>query len=143
MPKGGCFLPKGSDMPVTCEIRDSILVATLTGTCGDEVTAAISKAMNDPAFKVGTSLLLDVRACTDLPSSNELSQRAVSLAGRQQKGLSSRCAVVIGKSAFEFGVARMASTHADIQGVGMEIFTDFEAALHWLERANEPQSCVR
>jgi hypothetical protein len=99
--------------------------------------------MNDPAFKVGTSLLLEVRACSVLPSSDELRQRAISLADRQRKGLSSRCAVVIGRSTFDYGVARMASTHADIQGVTMEIFTDFDEALHWLERANEPKSCLR
>jgi len=128
----------GSTMPVTYEIRGSILIVTLIGTVGNEVTPAISKAMADPAFKVGTSLLLDVRACTDLPSSKEFRQRAVSLAGRQQKGLSTRCAAVIGKSAVEYGVARMASTHAEIQGVTMEIFTDFDEALHWLERAEEP-----
>jgi hypothetical protein len=127
-------------MPVTCEIRDGVLIVTLTGTCGDEVTPAISKAMDDPAFKVGTALLLDVRACTDYPSSNEFRQRAISLAGRQQKGLSSRCAAVIGKSSFEYGVARTASTHAEIQGVTMEIFTDFEEAMHWLRRANKPES---
>jgi hypothetical protein len=98
--------------------------------------------MADPALKAGTSLLLDVRACTDYPSSNELRQRAISLADRQQKGLSSRCAVVVGKSSFEYGLARMAATHAEIQGMTMEIFTDFAAALHWLERANEPESCV-
>jgi len=129
-------------MPVKCEIRDTVLIATLIGKCGDEVTVAISKAMNDPAFKVGTSLLLDVRACSDLPSSKELRQRAISLADRQRKGLSRRCAVVTGKSTAEYGVARMASTHAEIQGVTMEIFTDFDEAMHWLARANEPESCV-
>jgi hypothetical protein len=129
-------------MPVTCEIRDSVLIVTLIGKCADEVTPAISKAMNDSTFQAGTSLLLDVRACSDLPSSNELRQRAISLADRQRKGLTSRCAVVTGKSAAEYGVARMASTHADIQGVTMEIFTDFDEAMHWLARTNEPEPCV-
>jgi hypothetical protein len=53
-------------MPVTCELRGSILIVTLIGTVGNEVTPAITQAMDDSAFKAGTSLLLDVRACADL-----------------------------------------------------------------------------
>jgi hypothetical protein len=123
-------------MPVECEIRDSVLIVRLIGNCGGEVTAAISQAMNDSAMKAGTSLLLDVHACSDYPTSNELRKRAISLAGR--KGLSRRCAIVIGKSTFEYGLGRMAATHVQIQGMEMEIFTDFEAALHWLQPASDP-----
>ena len=122
-------------MPVWCEIQDSVLIVRLIGKCGAEVTVAISEAMEDPAMKAGTSLLLDVHACSDSPTSHELRRRAISLAGR--KGLSRRCAIVIGKSTFEYGLARMAATHVQIQGMEMEIFTDFEAALHWLHRASE------
>ena len=58
-------------MPVTWNINGSILLVTLVGTCGDEVTTALNAAMHDSAFKRGMSLLLDVRRCTHDPTSND------------------------------------------------------------------------
>ena len=79
-------------MPVTWEFRGSVLVVTLAGECKEEATTAINEAMANPAFKPGTSLLLDVRRAGD-PTPDELRRRAKSLGSRPAKGLSSRCAI--------------------------------------------------
>jgi hypothetical protein len=130
-------------MPVIWEIRDSVLVVTLVGACGDDATTAISAAMQDGAFKPDTSLLLDLRRCTDRPSGEELRGRAQSLAARRVKGLSSRCAFVVGPSAFEFGLARMATAYVGLYGMTMDIFTDPDEAIRWLTRRNEPEPVTR
>ncbi len=129
-------------MPVTYEIRGSVLIVTLVGVCGNEVSKVITEGIADPAFQVGSSLLLDVRHCLDDPSSGELQSRAASLAARRAHGLSTRCAFVIGPKAYQFGVARMASTHAEIRGMQMEIFTDLNEALQWLSNAETPESAI-
>jgi len=92
--------------------------------------------MRDPRFQPGTSLLLDVRLSADNPTSDEMRPRARWLATLQAKGLSSRCAIVIGPRTHEFGLARMAATHLEIQGLELEIFTALNEALEWLSNAS-------
>ncbi|MBV9505295.1 MAG: hypothetical protein JO323_09870 [Acidobacteriia bacterium] len=120
-------------MPVTWNIDGSILLVTLLGTCGDEVTTALNAAMADSAFKRGMSLLLDVRRCTHDPTSDDFRQWAISLAARRAKGLSARCAVVIGPRAYDYGVARMGAAYLDNKGIHMGIFTSLDEAIRWLE----------
>ncbi|MBV8904976.1 MAG: hypothetical protein JOZ22_15205 [Acidobacteriia bacterium] len=85
-------------------------------------------------------MLLDVRLCTDNPSSEEFRRWAISLASRRDQGLSDRCAFVIGGKPIAYGLARMASAYADLQGMRIEIFTEFEQALQWLNRSGEAGS---
>ncbi|MBV8729773.1 MAG: hypothetical protein JO336_08180 [Acidobacteriia bacterium] len=124
-------------MPVSWEIRDRVLIVTLAEACGEEATPAITAAMADPAFQFDTSLLLDVRLCTDYPSSEEFRRWAISLASRRDRGFSGRCAFVIGPRPIAYGLARMASAYAELQGMRIEIFTDFEQAVQWLNRIGE------
>ena len=119
-------------MPATWEFRGSVLVVTLAGKCKEEATTAINEAMADPAFKPGTSLLLDVRRATD-PTPDELRRRAKSLGSRPAKGLSSRCAIGVGPKAHQFGLGRMAAIYSDSYGMQVEIFTDLDEAICWLE----------
>ena len=124
-------------MAVSWEIRGSILVLTLVGECGLEITKAFEEAMTDPRFLPGTSLLLDVRRSADNPSSDEFRRRTELLGRRTARGLASRCALVIGPKPHQYGLARMASVHSETKGIELEIFTEMEEALGWLERAGE------
>jgi len=119
-------------MSVTWEIRDRILVVTLVGECGEQTSTTISAAVSDPKFQPGTSLLLDVRRCTDNPSAGEFRDWAARLAARRRSGLASRCALVIGPQTLQFGLARMAAAYLDLQGMELEIFQNLEAAFAWL-----------
>ena len=122
-------------MPVTWEIRGSVLIVTLIDECGEEPANAIVAAMADPRFQPGTSVLLDVRLCSDSPTSDQIRPRARWLATLQSKGLSSRFAMVSGPRAHEFGLARMCATHLELQGLELEIFTEFDDAMRWLANA--------
>jgi hypothetical protein len=123
-------------MPVTWEIRNSILLVTLAGDYGfDEPMSAVAQAMADPGFRKGTPLLIDARLSTSRRSSEDFRQRSLWMASLQAKGLASRCAVVINGQLHQLGMARMAATHLDLRGMELEIFTDLNEAVRWLSEA--------
>ena len=130
-------------MPVSWEIRSSILIVTLVGECGVDITKAFDEAMADPRFRAGTSLLLDVRRSADNPSSEEFRRRTELLARRTARGLATRVAILIGPKPHQYGLARMASVHSETNGIELEIFTEMDEALEWLERAGESAATVQ
>jgi hypothetical protein len=129
-------------MPVTWEIRDRILVITIVGYAGEEPRAVIMEAIASPQFRPGTSVLFDVRQSTDNSTSDELRSRAQWLATLQAKGMASRCAIVVGPKAFQYGLARMAATHVEFQGMQLEIFQDMDEAERWLSNTAEQDQLV-
>jgi len=127
----------GERMAVTWEIRGVVLIVTLTGDYGfEEPVRAVAEALANPQFKVGTSLLVDARLSHARRSSEEFRTRAKWLASLKSRGLSSRCAMVIANEPHQYGMARMAATHNEIQGLEMRIFTDFDEAFRWLSNGN-------
>jgi len=128
-------------MPVTWEIRSQVLIVTLVGDYSfDEPVLAVNEAIADSGCQTGTSLLIDARFSKTSRSSEDFRERAKWLASLQDKGLSSRCAVVIGPEPHQFGMARMAATHHGLQGLDMEIFTDMGEALRWLSKTSSHNS---
>ena len=120
-------------MSVSCKFSGYILVVTLVGNCGHEMITAIDGALADNALEPGTSLLIDLRLCTETPSSEDFRERARYIGARRAKGLSRYCAVVIGPKPIDFGFARMACTYFAFEGLHMEIFTRVNEAVGWLE----------
>ncbi|MBV9742677.1 MAG: STAS/SEC14 domain-containing protein [Acidobacteriia bacterium] len=120
-------------MAASWEIRGSVLIVTCDGEDAKESAEAIYEALADPGLPQGASVLLDVRLCTENPSSNEIRQRAAWLASLKSRGISSRCAMVVGPRVHQYGLARMAATHLDFEGMEMAIFKDLESAIEWLE----------
>jgi hypothetical protein len=124
-------------MPVTWEIRGQILIVTLAGDYGfDEPVQAVTEALADTQFTPGTSLLVDARLSHARRTSEDFRTRATWVASLGSKGLSSRCAIVIAPEPHQFGMARMAASHHEIQGLEMSIFTDLEEAFRWLSNGN-------
>jgi hypothetical protein len=120
-------------MPVTWEIRDRVLIVNLVGNYAfDEPVQAVDEGLLDPQFRLGTSLLIDARLAHAHRTSEDMHRRAEWVASLQSRGISSRCAIVIRPQPNQFGVARMATTHHEMAGLEMDIFTDFEAAFRWL-----------
>jgi hypothetical protein len=120
-------------MPVSWEIRDSVLIVTVIGEwSGGGPATAITEAMADPEFKPGTSLLLDVRQSRMNPSGEEVRSRAEWLSALSTKGLSKHLAVVVGAKAYQMGVARMAQIFLGNREMDLQVFTDMEAAMSWL-----------
>jgi hypothetical protein len=122
-------------VPVFWEIQGSLLILTLSGNCGDEPVDAILMAIEDPRFAPGRSLLFDTRLWTDHPTSADFQRRASWLASLRADGIARRCATVVGEKPHQYGLARMAATYLDFEGMEMEIFKEMDAAIEWLERA--------
>lgn len=122
-------------MPVTWELRQRILVIRLVGNYEYEEPAnAVGEAMRDPAFRPGTSLLIDARSSTSRRSSEELRERAIWMSSLTKKGIGTRCALVINSQPHQFGIARMAAAHIEPRGMQLEMFTDIAKASEWLRQ---------
>jgi hypothetical protein len=131
-------------MPVNWEIRNSVVIVTLTGHYSfQEPVQAVTEAMAAPRFRAGMALLIDARCSTSSRSSDEFRERAWWMASLASKGLSTRFAIVINSEPHQFGLARMAEIHLDIKGLELEIFTDLDDALQWLERAGTTNAPAR
>jgi hypothetical protein len=120
-------------MPSTWEIRDGILFVTVVGEWGNRGPAvAIAEAVADPQFQAGTALLLDVQLSENNPTAEQIRSRAEWIGSLRSKGLSSRCAVVVGPKSYQLGLARMAGTYLDFHGMSLGVFRSLEEAVHWL-----------
>jgi hypothetical protein len=120
-------------MPVSCTIRESVLVLTLAGDYSfGEPERAVSAAIANPQFHPGMALLIDARLSRMRRSSEEFRERAAWMASLRRQGISSRCAIVISSQPHQYGLARMAGTYLDFHGMALEIFMDLEEALRWL-----------
>ncbi len=131
-------------MPVNWEIRNSVVIVTLSGHYSfEEPVRAVTNAMTAPLFQAGMALLIDARRSTSSRSSEEFRERARWMASLASKGLSTRSAIVVSSQPHQFGLARMAEIHLDIKGLELEIFTDLDDALHWLGRAGSTSDLAR
>ena len=108
------------------------MVVTCTGDVGEGAGVAIVEAIASPQFKLGTSILFDARLSIDNPTSEDLRSSARWLSKLQPMGISSRCAIVVGPKPHQYGLARMAATHLECQGMCLEIFLDIGEAERWL-----------
>jgi hypothetical protein len=131
-------------MPVTWEIRDTILVLTLVGDYHfQEPVEAVVTAVANPQFRPGGSLLIDARLSTSNRTSEDFRERARWMRSLRDRGVLSRFAIVISAQPHQFGLARMAATHLDTKGLDLEIFADMEEALSWLKSPGTPETATR
>jgi hypothetical protein len=108
------------------------MVVTAVGDwSGAGPASAITEAMADPRFQPGTALVLDVRLSTMNPSAEQVRARAEWMAALRAAGLASRCAIVVGPKAHQFGLARMAQAHLESRQMEMQIFADLDEAMAW------------
>ena len=120
-------------MPVAWEFRDQLLVVTLIGDYDFEAPKrAVLEAVVDPAFQVGTMLVVDARLSTARRSSDDFRERAVWMASLKDRGFTERFALVINSQPHQFGMARMAAVHIEMRGMQLGIFTEVESASQWL-----------
>jgi alcohol dehydrogenase class IV len=54
------------------------------------------------------------------------------VAALRASGLASRCAIVVGPKAHQFGLARMAQAHLESREMEVRIFRDLDKALTWV-----------
>lgn len=120
-------------MPLTWEIRESVLVVTFIGDYTFlEAQQAVNEGLMQLAGRSGVSLLLDARSSQANLSAEEIRERAYWVASLRARGIF-HCAVVLNEQLHRYGMARMFQTRAEMQGIGMRLFHNMEEALAWLE----------
>jgi hypothetical protein len=55
------------------------------------------------------------------------------VASLRGEGFASRCAVVVSGEPHRYGLGRMASVLLEGEGVELEVFTDLQSAMGWLD----------
>lgn len=119
-------------MPISFQFIDKTIWVTLSGKYSlEDIRQAASLILNDPAFTDDMNLLLDARQSAVNPSFTEVKQRAIFLRSvvLDRRG---RIAIVVGDR-LRYGLSRMLSIYAQIEGLNIEVFMDIEQARHWIE----------
>jgi len=120
-----------------------MLLITVIDPGGEEPRATIIEAIACPQFKPGTSVLFDVRLSTENSSSETVRSAAHWLSTLRSQGISSRCAIVVGPRAYQFGLARMAGIYLELLGMCLEIFRDIDEAERCLsDTTGQDRYCV-
>jgi hypothetical protein len=121
-------------MPVTWEIRAAVLLVTATGKYrSEELAEAVAQARADPGFRPEMFLLLDGRRSEAQITTESTQWRVAWLASLRHQGFSPRCAVAVKSEPHRYGLARMASALLEKEGVELEVFTELDGAMAWLE----------
>jgi hypothetical protein len=123
-------------MSVTWTIQGSVLILALDGDYAfGEVIESVQYALADPSFTPGTLLLFDERLSRANASGEEIRDRIHWIGSLRSKGFAARCAIVVGAELYRYGLARMAATYLDLEGIQAEVFSDVESASRWLSGA--------
>ncbi len=121
-------------MPVSWAFRGSTLVVTAAGKYqSEELAQAVAEAQADPRFRPGTFLLFDGSLSEAELTTESVKWRVMWIASLRHAGFSSRCAVVVREEPHRYGLGRMASVLLEGEGVELQVFTDLQSALAWLD----------
>lgn len=119
-------------MPISFQFVGKTIWVTLSGQYSlEEIRQTSVLILNDPAFTDDMNLLLDARDSTVNPSFTEVKQRAIFLRSvvLDRRG---KIAIVVGDR-LRYGLSRMLSIYAQIEGINIEVFMDISQARHWIE----------
>jgi len=119
-------------LPISYQFSGKTIWVTLSGQYSyAEIEQASAKILNDPAFTDDMNLLLDARQVTVNPTLAEVKQRAMFLKSVVQKRPGKIVLVVA--DTLRYGLGRMLSIYAQMEGVKVEVFMDIEQARQRLE----------
>jgi hypothetical protein len=107
-----------------------IQVALTRNYSDNDFRNVIYKALSDPAFESGMSLLVDMRESSETRTPDELRWKVIFLKTLRSR-LSPFCAVVV-SSPSHYGMAEVFSTFAESEGIEVLVTYDIEQAKHWL-----------
>ena len=118
-------------MPVSWSIRECIVhLESDEAATFEEWTSAVDAALRDSGFKVGMSVVHDLRRMVRVPSAQEAQARSDFLAAKSRACGVVRWAAVVALGA-QFGMARMAEVFSDRPSVTFRAFDSLEDAQRW------------
>jgi hypothetical protein len=119
-------------LPISYQFAGKTIWVTLAGQYSfAEIEQAAARILNDPAFTDDMNLLLDARLVTVNPTLAEVRARAMFLnsVARNRPGK----IVLVVADTLRYGLGRMLSIYAQMEGVKVEVFMDIEQARQRLE----------
>jgi hypothetical protein len=124
-------------MPVLWAVRDGIVFLTLMGEYAfDEIRAAIADAYTDPRAPLRAPLLIDGRSSLVDLSPQEIQLRSEWYRDLLERGVTARCAMVVGESAYRQQIVAQGMAPLQEAGLPVRSFAQFADAVAWL-RAGE------
>lgn len=121
-------------MPISYQISGKTIRVTLSGKNEtDDIRQVVARILSDPAFADDLHLLLDSRESTANPSVAQIRARAVLLKSVVEDRPVRIAFLVSGT--LRYGLARMFSVYAQMEGLNIEVFKDIDEACHWIEQA--------
>jgi hypothetical protein len=102
----------------------------------EQLEYAVQVVISGPEFPAGAGMVADVTRIEGEPTADQIRELA-SFFGSRKEELGHRIALVVSsKKPVQYGLARMLSAYADNRGLTVGVFTDFEEACGWLNRAH-------
>ncbi len=112
-------------MPISCTIRDRVLLVAAEGEYGlADVREALDAAIASPEFESPMVLFADARESASNPSASEVSQTASYLASIRHHFAPTWVLVVRGS--LRFGLARMLSIFTASHGIDLRVYRDLD-----------------
>lgn len=128
-------------MPVLWAVHDGIVFVTLIGEYSfHEIRAAIADAYTDPRAPMGAPLLIDGRSSLVYLSPQEIQLRSEWYRDLFERGVTARCAMVVGESEYRQQVVAQGMAPLQEAGLPVRSFAQFADALAWLRAPGEASS---
>ena len=119
-------------MPISYHFSNKTIWVTLIGQYSlDEMRQVAAKILHDPAFTDDVNLLLDARQSTVNPPLAEIKDRVTFLKSVVQHR-PGRIAIVVSDT-LRYGLTRMLTIYAQMEGLKITAFMNLEQAREWLE----------
>jgi hypothetical protein len=127
---GGCAMPYSH----TIHPQGKYALLLAEGECDlDQTIVAMTTLVKDPGWRLDLGILVDARRIEYAPGAEETRQLAT-VASQRDFFLDHPMAIVAGQD-LNYGIARMFTAFAGLQGATAEVFRDMEEARAWLEAA--------
>jgi hypothetical protein len=121
-------------MPVLWSVSEGIVFLSLIGDFEfHEIQFATVGAYADPATPSGAPLLVDGRSSLAQLSLKEAERRGAWFGDLLQRGLASRCALVVGASEYRQRILAEGIATQEQAGLPLRSFTNFADAMTWLK----------
>lgn len=126
------FTPVPRTMPLSLVFAEpSTFVVTASGKVTyEETTRVLDEILADPRLDKNIGILVDARAVTGVPTTQELGALAQELCPLHAAGVPAMA--IATSSTFVYGIARMFSVLAEHSGLHVQVFRDLAEARRWL-----------
>jgi hypothetical protein len=104
----------------------------------DQTGHVFDAAVTAPEFQQGVGLVIDMSEHHNPFSHEEIRRLAAHAAGQRDLLGRRKAVVVLPDNDLQYGLARMFSTYAELNGLSVEVFTANDEALRWLRAAPDP-----